>query len=93
MKATMEDLAISQECSHWGHKYARTAEGLREQIAGYREELKRIVDPETRKHLLESIVRCQEGATLNDARAAVWYSESENWANGVYREEAAATEV
>ncbi len=87
MKATLEDLAISQECSHWGHKYARTAEGLREQIAGYREELKRIFDPEIRKHLLESIVRCQEGANLNDARAAIWYEESENWANGVYRDE------
>ena len=87
MKATMEDLAISQECSHWGHKYAKTAEGLREQIAGYREELKKIFDPETRTHLLQSIVRGQEGATLNDARAAVWYEESEKWANGEYRGE------
>ena len=77
--ATKEDLAIAKECTGHAHRLRKTADGLREQIAGYREEIKRCGDAQVRAHLLEAIVRCQDGATLCDSRADVWANEAEQW--------------
>jgi len=79
---TKEDLAIAQECTSHAHRLRKTADGLREQIAGYREEIRRCGDQEVRTHLLEAIVRCQDGAKLCDSRADVWADEAERWETG-----------
>lgn len=79
---TKEDLEIAQDCTAQGHRLSKVAESLREQIAGYRDEIRRCGDPEVRKHLLELIVRCQDGAALCDVSAAVWYDEAERWESG-----------
>ncbi len=81
---TKEDLAIAQECMGHAHRLRNAADGLREQIAGYREEIKRCGDAQVRAHLLEAIVRCQDGATLCDSRADVWANEAECWESGKY---------
>ncbi len=80
---TMEDLAIAQECTSHAHRLRKTADGLREQIAGYRAEIRRCGDAEVRGHLLEAIVRCEDGARICDARADIWADEAERWESGV----------
>jgi hypothetical protein len=79
----MEDLAIAQECTGHAHRLRKTADGLREQIANYREEIKRCGDAEVRSHLLQSIVFAQDRATMCDARADIWADEAERWASGI----------
>ena len=80
---TMEDLAIAQHCTAHAHRLRKTAENLREQIVGYRTEIRRCGDPEVRRHLLEAIVRCEDGARICDARADVWADEAERWESGM----------
>jgi len=80
---SLEDLAISEDCTRQAHRLRKLAEEIREGIMCRRREAGRAHDQRIREILLCGIVDSEERARILDSRADIWADEADRWMRGV----------